>query len=604
MSTKFRFYKSTSIQAFPHETNFQGEFIGPGIATAESINNTQLLSWVAAGTIAQTKQLQWNTYNPTSQTANSFQWLTYNPVNQSIPSYSWIAYASAAQSKQLEWLTYTRVSNLDGTKKYYKSELLLNAPKKFYKTELFSQDDLNTQLIWEVGLLENNVTLTWNINPLVDATKTFSWKLGTLVSNFKFLRWTAGGQTINTLPLHWGINGVLNMAFGLEAYKFNRYRVPNNINYDKCHIFDVTNSSGASISRDSTVELEIDHAAMVTAGDSDEYGDQLRFTYANGLSAEKELDLEIINPNTSTTKLRFKIQKDLPNSATVSDYRLYSKIRHLNLFEETFRDKKNVYYFFANTLSSNLALENGTFTTQSTGIQRIDDSNTSKIGFNVPDDAEVEVEFRFLDAGANDQSKYIGIEWRGDGNSARTFKLDNDNSVTNNQVEHYNDGTGWSSLTPVTEIKTKPARMKIRVFGSEVKMYLNDVLLSTVTDGTASIGGMKLVLPAGSEAMIHSLKVSKAIGTYSIDLNSVNNNIKQVPSSHKVLLKDGSVQNIQATVLRLKRQPDNTFVLEDMQTIGEWGDSLPATIGQNQSIEIHLYNTQDRTLASVMELNT
>lgn len=461
------------------------------------------------------------------------------------------------------------------------------------------------ELQWKTGAVVNQTQLLeWLSGGFVDRERQITWITGLTASNIKEFSWAAGGQTQKELYLHLGVNGILNMAYGLEAYKFNRYRIPNNVNYDLFRILDITNTSGSSFTTGTTLELEFDHAAMVAAGESDEYGDQLRLTHCPTDMAEKELDIEIINPNTSTTKLRFKLQRGLANGATVSDYRLYSKVRDTALFEETFRDKKNVYYFHATALSSQVALENGDFTSESTGIQRLDDTNIAKIGFNVPGDADVEVEFRFLDDGANDSSRYIGIEWRGDGNVARTFAVDNDNATTNNQIANFYNGTSFAPITPVDNIKTIPARIRVKVFGDTVELYLNDILLDTITDATAATGGMKVCFPAGSEALISKLSVSRAIGTYTVALGSPVTNVTLVDSSHKVLLDNGFTQNIQCTVIRLKKQPDNRYILEDMKTIGEWGDVIPATKGQAGSVEIHLFNNQNATFASVMELNT
>lgn len=605
MTSSWKFYKSQLPQSIPADKFFSGELFGSGLGGGVTVTkDTEALQWKAFQTAVQTQQLEWKTFNLVSQT-QQLQWQTYLSINQSTDPLQWVVYIEASQtSNPLLWNLYIQVNTDLNRKKFYQSEYLFEGRKKYYKAQLFGSDFLNNTLYWETGF--PSLTFSWTSGGRTALNQQLSWKNGGSTKNTRLLRWSIGGLTSTTKQFQWGIHGVLNMAFGLEAYRFLRYRIPNNVNYGTFRTLDVTNSSGATIIGGSTIELEIDHEAMVLAGESDEYGDHLRVTYYSVDQAERELDVEVINPNTSTTKLRFKIQKGLPNGSTVSDYRLYSKVLNTTLFEETFRDKKNVYYFFARALSSNLVLVNGTFTSQSTGIQRLNDTNPASIGFNVPDDSEVEVEFRFLDDGANDSSRFIGIEWRGDGNSSRTFKLDNDNSTTNNQIENYDDGTGFAALgSPVDDIKIIPARMKVRVFGDQVQLYLNDALIDTVTDATASTGGMRIVFPAGAEAMIHGITVSRPIGLYSVDISSTTDNIRMIPSSHKVLLRDGSVQNLQCTVLRLKKQPDNSFTLEEMQTIGEWGESLPATVNQTDgSLEIHLYNTQDRTLASVMELKT
>jgi hypothetical protein len=484
--------------------------------------------------------------------------------------------------------------------KFYKGELLKN-----FSNERFLKGEYIGYGLQLAPVVVQTKDFSWLVGGTVANTKQYSWKIGGTVARTRQCSWKVGGIISQYKTFNWLVNGRINMAFGLQAYKFIRYRVPNNVNYGLYRIFDVTNGSGSPYPIYSTVDYIIDHAAMVTAGESDEYGDQLRLTYAPANEAEREIDLEVINPNTATCTLRFKLQRGLNNGGTVSDYRLYSTIQNSDFFEETFRDLKNVYYFYANQLSSNLALTNGTWSNETTGIKRVDDGMVSRLGFNVPSNADIEIEFRFLDAGAADQSKFIGIEWRGDGNASRTFSLDNDNSVTDNQILNYNDGTGWSALgSPVASIKTIPAKMRINVSGNNVNMYLNGVLVSTIVDATAPTGGMSIVLPIGSESLIHSIRVKEAITGESLVLNSPITNVKDVPSSHKVLLRDGSVQNVQATIIRLKRQPDNSFTLEDMKTVGEFGDSFPATTNQDNSIEIHLYNTANKTLANVMELKT
>lgn len=594
MASSLIFYKAETVLSFPPKTFFQSEWIGPGLGVIEPVE-----------VIADMEELPWNTYNPVDpQDIEEVSWLTYNPVEQDAEEMEWITFAEAlAESESMSWILYLDVNTDRDKKKFFQSESFFEGSKKYYKVQLFTSDFLNNTLYWNTGYAA--LELSWQNGGRITASKPISWKKGGFVNNTRQLRWSTGGKVDNVRKLRWGTNGVLNMAYGLEAYRFLRYRVPNNVNYGLYRIMDITNDGTATLLGGTTVELEIDHAAMVAAGESDEYGDHLRITYCPENTAERELDVQVIDPNTDHTKLRFKLQTGIPVDATVSDYRLYSQIREPVLFEETFRDKKGVYYFFANALSSNLNLVNGDFTTQTTGIQRLDDTNESKLGFNVPDDAEVEVEFRFLDDGANDSSSFIGLEWRGDGETTRTFRLDNDDAVTNNQIANFDNGSGFSSLTPVGDIKTIPAKMKVRVVGSDVELYLNDVLLDTVTDATPSTGGMQLVFPAGSEVMIHSLTVSRPVDSYDLSLGSPIQNVRMVPSSHKVLLRDGSVHNLQCTVLRLKRQPNNTFTLEEMQTIGEWGESLPATVNQvDGSIEIHLYNTQDRTLATVMELRT
>lgn len=594
MASTLLFYKAGTVFHFPSKSFFQSELIGPGLGEIPVVEIT-----------ADMEALPWLTYNPVApQDMEEASWLTYNPVEEETEDVEWVTFAEAlTESEPLTWNLYLDVNTDRDKKKYFQTEPLFEGKKKYYKVQLFTNDFLNNTLYWDTGY--SSLELSWQAGGRINNTQQLSWKKGGFVNNTRQIRWSTGGKVDNVRQLRWGTNGVLNMAYGLEAYRFLRYRVPNNVNYGLYRIMDLTNDGVSTMLGGSTVELEIDHAAMVAAGESDEYGDHLRVTYCPENTAERELDVQVIDPNTANTKLRFKIQTGIPVDATVSDYRLYSQVREPVLFEETFRDKKGVYYFFANALSSNLNLVNGDFTTQTTGIQRLDDTNEAKLGFNVPDDAEVEVEFRFLDDGASDSSSFIGLEWRGDGETTRTFRLDNDDAITNNQIANFDNGSGFASLTPVEDIKTIPAKMKVKVVGSDVELYLNDVLLDTVSDATPSTGGMQLVFPVGSEVMIHSLTVSRPLESYTLSLGSAIDNVKMVPSSHKVLLRDGSVQNLQCTVLRLKRQPNNTFTLEEMQTIGEWGESLPATVNQvDGSIEIHLYNTQDRTLATVMELRT
>lgn len=465
----------------------------------------------------------------------------------------------------------------------------------------------NKALSWEVfpGVIKT-LNVSWKTGGRVSNPMTPTlWKVGGIVSRTVRPQWKVGGIVSNTKQLRWSHFGVFNMAYGLQAYKFNRYRIPNNVNYQFYRTLSVQNTSGASFPAGATVDLVLDHAAMVAAGESDEYGDQFRLTWSPPDRAERELDMEVIRSNTSTTILRFKLQAGLAVGALVSDYRLYYGIADTNLFEETFRDRKGAYFFWASQLSSNLNPVNATWSNSATGIQRADDGTTAKLGFNVPNDADIEVDFRFLDVGANNQSRYIGLEWRGDNTVNRTFRLDNDNGVANNRITQYFNGISWTALgTPVANILTQEATLRVSISGSTVKLYLNGILLTTITDATAPTGGMQIVLPAGSEANISALRIKQAIGTYTANLGTAIQNRVQVPSSHKVLLRNGAIQAVPTTVLRLKKQNDDTYVLESLQPVGVAGDVIPATTNQENSLEIHLYNTNDRTLATVMELNT
>src|SRR5271157_5241444 len=648
MSNAWKFYKSNLDQSIPVKTFVQSELVDTSLngVTTTHPSSTQQLQWKQGASVSSTKQLQWKQFasvNSTKQlqwhvgtsisstqqlqwkqgtvvnTTKQLQWKQFKPVSSTqqlqwkqgtvvntTKQIQWKQFTSIANTKTISWKTFIQVDTNLNNRKFYQSELFFNRNKTFYKSSLPFIGFLKNTLYWEISPLESHFTFSWKVGTIVNSSVPLSWSTGGKVSSTKQLKWSTGGKVSNVRSLYWGINGALDMAFGLQAYRFNAHRVPNNINYYNYRLISINNSSGSILSSGSTFEMVFDHASMVAAGESDEYGDQLRMTYVPLNGAEQELDIELINPNTSTTTFRFKSQSMLAIGVVTFNYRLYYNVVDLSRFEETFRDKKNVYYFYANSLSSNLALANGVFTTQNTGIQRLDDTNPASIGFNVPNNAEVEVEFRFLDSGASDTSRFIGIEWRGDGNTARTFKLDNNNGVTNNRISNYNNGSGFASLSsPVNNIKTISAIMKVQVIGSQVTLYLNGTLLSTVTDITASTGGMRITLPSGSEVMINSIVVSQPVSGYTINLNGPVENLKMVPASHKVILNNSTAQNVQCNVLRLKKQYDNTYSFESMYTIGESGDTIPATANQiNGSIEIHMFNTDVKTHAMVMELST
>jgi hypothetical protein len=603
----WRFYQGRTILVSTSETFFQGQRAPLGLVQIldASIN------------------LSWSTFQTVSENVPALGWVTYETVSEDTPDIPWLTYIEVSQQLVPLWNTYIKVDTNSNKRYVYQGRFFPELKDKFFQGQWFVSDFLHNTFYWYVFDIFPGITLPafeWSVAPAVFRNITTDWLTGarfsTPMPEAKWLtgggvsrtmrpRWLVGGNVSNSKEFRWSHFGVFDMAYGLQAYKFNRYRVPNNVNYLTCRTISILNTSGASLSAGSTMDLVIDHAAMVAAGEVDEYGDQFRLTWTPSDRAERELDVEVIHPNTSTTILRFKLQSGLAVSAMVSDYRLYYGVADTNLFEETFRDRKGTYYFWANRLSSNLNLVNGSWSNSLTGIQRADDGNTAKLGFNVPDNADVEIDFRFLDVGDNDQSRYLGLEWRGDNASSRTFRLDNDNSVSNNQIAQYFDGTSWIALaTPVPDILIQEATLQILVSGSTVKLSLNGSLLDTITDATAPTGGMQIVLPAGSEVNITALRIRQAIGSYSASLEPAMQNRVQVPSSHKVLLRNGAIQAVPATVLRLKKQNDDTYVLESMQPVGVAGDVISATANQQDSLEIHLYNTNDRTLATVMELNT
>ncbi|HEY47536.1 MAG TPA: DUF2341 domain-containing protein, partial [Anaerolineae bacterium] len=84
-------------------------------------------------------------------------------------------------------------------------------------------------------------------------------------------------------------------------------------------------AGSADIPSGYSVSLTFDHAAMVSAGRSQEFGDDIRITYWNG-SDWDELE-RVLDPgsawNTSTTTIWFQTQAAIPASSSDSDYDIY-----------------------------------------------------------------------------------------------------------------------------------------------------------------------------------------------------------------------------------------------------------------------------------------
>jgi hypothetical protein len=147
--------------------------------------------------------------------------------------------------------------------------------------------------------------------------------------------------------------------------------------------------------------------------------------------------------------------------------------------------------------------------------------------------------------------------------------------------------------------------MGVTVIGSTVQLYANGTLLATVTDATAPTGGMQIVLPPGSEVNISQLRIKYGLGNYNtmFTTGTVTNSIP-VTASHRILLKNGTYQKMPALVIRLKKQPNGLYICENVHSVGEAGDIIPATTGQQDSLEIKLWTMGNYTHANVMKVNT
>jgi hypothetical protein len=600
--------------------NLQGHYFraDSGFISGSSINlqtNLQPLQWKVGTTVTATFQtIQWQTYSPTqvnvdlqpiqwivfTATGNTLQplrWLTYNPVSVSLEPLKWLTYAQPSFNLEpLKWNTYNLVTaNLQPIK--------WNVVQNFTATFQAIQ--------WRVFQSVGPVILQplqWATGGYVNAYPVLKWNVGGRIANppqFS-LRWRTGGTiTSNQKPLQWGVNGGFFMAFGLEAYKYDRLRIPNNINYKNYRFITVENNDAGPMLAGTTVDLLFNHAAMVTSGECNEFGDDLRLCWSPTYAAEQEIDAEIINPNTTTAILRFKLMAGIPGSSSVQNYRLYTGIVEPTLFEETFRAKAGIYYFFANRLSSQLSLVNGNFSNSSLGIRRASDGNQANIGFNVPENADVEVDFRFLDAGGTSQAKYIALDWRGQDNTSTTteFRLDNDTGGTDNQITSYFNGASWNSITPVQGVRVNVNTLGVQVNGHTITLLLNGSVLATVTDVVNPIGGMRLKLPSGVNIEISAIRVKNLIPTApTLSLGSAFNNIIEVKTSTALVFDQTTKRNIQSTVLRIKRYPDGHFLLEDARVVSEWGDAYPATLGQvNGSFEVHLFQLPDSNPSALIE---
>ncbi|MEK9148622.1 MAG: PQQ-binding-like beta-propeller repeat protein, partial [Candidatus Desantisbacteria bacterium] len=104
----------------------------------------------------------------------------------------------------------------------------------------------------------------------------------------------------------------------------------------------IVNKNSHSIQAGYTVCLILDTASLIKKGGLQEDGDDLRITYFNGESSV-ELDRDIVNLNSQSTEVWFKIQEEIPGRLFDPNYSLYYTNPDASAPPQ---DKSNLYLFY------------------------------------------------------------------------------------------------------------------------------------------------------------------------------------------------------------------------------------------------------------------